>query len=95
MRMSKKHNKSNGRRYDLEYARYQGRPSQIRRRSLRNKARRKMVKRFGRAKVRGKDVDHKKFSRGNSYSNLRIVSKSRNRGFRRSKTGKNLGLPRR
>lgn len=81
--------------YKKEYARYQGRPEQIKRRAKRNAARRLMVKRHGKAAVRGKDVNHKKpGSLSNKASDLSIESKARNRGFRRSKTGKNLGLRR-
>lgn len=79
--------------YQKEYKRYQGKPEQIRRRSLRNKARRKMVKRHGKAKLRGKDVHHKRgIGGGNNMSNLAAISKSKNRSFRRSSKGKNLGL---
>ncbi len=87
--MANKHPK---RRYDLEYARYHSKPAQIKRRSLRNQARRKMAKKVGASKLKGKDVNH--VSPGNlKKSRLTIESPSRNRGFRRSKTGKNLGLP--
>lgn len=78
--------------YAKEYRTYHSKPAQIKRRSLRNQARRKMAKKVGKAKLRGKDVNHT--SPGNlKTSRLTIESPSRNRGFRRSKTGKNLGLP--
>jgi hypothetical protein len=39
-----------------------------------------MIKKHGKAKLRGKDVDHKDSNpRNNGYSNLRIMSKSKNR----------------
>lgn len=68
--------------YKAEYRNYQGRPEQIRNRSQRNKARRLMIKRRGKAAVRGKDVDHKRHiahGGSNAMSNLRIRSKSANR----------------
>ena len=66
--------------YAKEYREYQGTPEQIRRRARRNRARRLMIKKFGKARLRGKDVDHKDSNpMNNSYSNLRIMSKSKNR----------------
>jgi len=80
------------RNYAREYRTYQGKPAQIKRRALRNKARRQAVKKYGKAKLRGKDVNH--LSPGNlAKSKTNIVSASRNRGFRRNSKGKNLGLP--
>lgn len=73
------------RNYRLEYDRYQGKPSQIRRRSQRNKARRKLAKAGKVHKGDGKDVNHKK-GLSNSRSNLNVQSKSKNRSFPR--TGK-------
>lgn len=68
------------RNYAKEYREYQGTPEQIRRRARRNRARRLMIKKFGKARLRGKDVDHKDSNpMNNSYSNLRIMSKSKNR----------------
>lgn len=66
--------------YDKEYREYQGTPEQIRRRARRNRARRLMIKKFGKARLRGKDVDHKdRNPHNNSYKNLRIMSPSKNR----------------
>ncbi len=79
------------RNYAREYARFQGKPEQIRRRSMRNKARRAAIKRYGKSALRGKDVNHT--NPRTLKGRTTIESKSRNRGFRRSKTGKNLGLP--
>lgn len=81
------------RNYKREYARYHSKPAQKKRRAKRNAARRKMRKRVGAAKLRGKDVHHRR-GMSNKSSNLGIVSRRRNRGFRRSKTGRNLGLRR-
>ncbi len=77
------------RNYKREYARYQGKPSQIKRRAKRNAARRIMAKAGRVRKGDGKDVDHKKgIGRGNGKKNLRVISKSKNRGFKRTKKGK-------
>ena len=53
-------------------------------------ARRNVIKKFGKAAVAGKDVDHKRaLSRGgsNHASNLRIISAAANRSFARNKDG--------
>jgi hypothetical protein len=72
---------------------YQGSTKQKKRRAKRNAARRKLMRAGRVSKGDGKDVDHRGgISKGNSAKNLRVVSKSKNRGFKRSKTGKNLGL---
>jgi len=90
----RKSNKSTGRNYKRDTA-YENRPAQVKRRMARNRARAKLM-RMGRVrKGDKKDVDHKKgVGAGNKMSNLRVVSRSRNRGFRRSAKGKNLGLKR-
>jgi hypothetical protein len=82
------------RNYAYEYKRYHSKPKQKKRRAARNAARRKMM-RLGRVrKGDGKDVNHKRpSSMSNRVSDLSVVSKSKNRGFRRSSKGKNLGLP--
>lgn len=81
------------RNYKKEYARYHSKPKQKARRAARNRARRVMAKKVGKAALRGKDVDHKSGNAmNNSSKNLRVVSKSRNRGFKRNSKGKNLGL---
>lgn len=66
------------------YAEYQGTPEQIKNRSERNKARRLMEKKVGKAALKGKDVDHKKMIKdggGNSPGNLRVRSVHANRGW--------------
>ena len=72
--------------YAREYATFQGKPEQIRRRALRNAARRKMVKAGVAKKGDGKDVDHIKKSRrgalNNARSNLRMLPKSVNRSIK-------------
>lgn len=65
------------------YKDYQGTPAQIKKRSERNKARRMMEKKLGKAAIAGKDIDHiKHLSKGgsNKPSNLRVRSVHANRG---------------
>lgn len=72
--------------YKKEYANYHSKPEQIHNRSLRNQARAEMEKKGLVRKGDGKDVDHKKpLDRGgsNDDSNLRVLSKAKNRGYRR------------
>ena len=72
--------------YDQEYKTSQSSPSEIKRRSSRNSARLLMKKK---GKVRlgdGLDVDHKDTNPNNNNSkNLRVLSKSKNRSFKRNK----------
>ena len=71
-----------------EYENYQGSPEQIKKRSMRNKARREMEKKGLVRKGDGKDVDHKQplvKGGGNGNGNLRVVSASANRSFPRTK----------
>lgn len=92
--MRKPFNKSTGRDYKDEYARYQGTSEQKKKRALRNNARRGMI-RDGRAKKGdGMEVDHKTPLRNggsNSKANLRVIPKSRNRAFARTSTNKPKG----
>ena len=68
------------RNYKKEYLKYHGKPSQIKRRSSRNKARRLMIKKHGKKAVKGKDIDHRdRNPNNNALSNLRIRKKSANR----------------
>ncbi len=74
--------------YKKEYRNYQGKPSQIKNRAKRNKARRELEKEGRVHKGDGKDVDHvKPLAKGgsNAKSNLRVKSKSANRSFKRNK----------
>lgn len=76
------------RNFAVEYKNYQGKPSQIAARSERNKARRIMVKKLGKAAVKGRDVDHKKgTAAGNGPKNLRLLTPHNNRSFSRNKDG--------
>jgi len=66
--------------YRKEYDTYHGTPDQLANRTSRNKARRKLAKVVGAAKLRGKDVDHKNGNpKDNSKGNLQAMSKSKNR----------------
>ena len=67
--------------YKKEYENYHKKPEQRRRNDARKAARRLMVKKHGKAKLAGKDIDHKdRNPRNNSTRNLRIQSKKVNRG---------------
>lgn len=69
-----------GRKYSAYDREYQARSEQKKKRAARNAARRLMIKKHGKAALKGKDVDHKRgVSAGNSPSNLRIISRSKNR----------------
>jgi hypothetical protein len=64
---------------------YNARPEMVRRRGENNKARAQLMKEGKVRKGDGKDVDHKKPLRSggtNARSNLRVMDKSRNRGWR-------------
>lgn len=66
------------RNYKKEYREFHGKPSQIKNRSTRNKARRKMKLKKGDKR----EVDHKrplKKGGGNGKKNLRVVSRKTNR----------------
>jgi hypothetical protein len=70
-------------------AKYNSKPEQVKRRTQRNAARRKMIK-AGRAhKGDGKDVAHLDNNTAhNSSSNLRMQSKAKNRSFPRDKNAR-------
>jgi hypothetical protein len=85
-------NKSTGRNYAKEYAKYQGKKEQINKRSSRNTARAKLVKEGVVSKGDGKDVDHKNNNaKQNIRSNLRAKSKFKNRSFKRNAKGGHAG----
>lgn len=76
------------RNYRKEYEDYQGTPEQIKRRALRNAARREMVEAGKAHKGDGKDVGHiKGIDGGNNRSNLEMQSQKKNRGWRRGQHG--------
>jgi hypothetical protein len=67
------------------YAKYEQKPEIIKKRAARNKARAMLMKEGLVHKGDGKDVDHKQMLDGNgtnSKSNLRVVDKETNRGWR-------------
>jgi hypothetical protein len=75
--------------YKKEYANYQGKPEQIENRTKRNAARAELEKKGLVRKGDGKDVDHRTpiaKGGGNGSGNLRVVPKSQNRSFARTKT---------
>ncbi|MFU2079344.1 HNH endonuclease signature motif containing protein [Avibacterium endocarditidis] len=74
--------KTRHRDYEKEYRTYHGTPEQIKKRVMRNKARRMMANELGTSAIAGKEVDHKKpLSRGgsNARSNLQLMTKKANR----------------
>ena len=73
------------RNYRKEYDNYHGKPVQIKRRDSRNAAR-NLLKKKG-IGVTGKDVAHKNGNpKDNKLSNLKVVSKTKNRSYKRTKT---------
>lgn len=71
---------------------FNARPAEIKKRAARNKARAQLMKEGLVKKGDGKDVDHKvPLDRGgsNDRSNLRVTSQTKNRGWRRGKSGYN------
>jgi hypothetical protein len=79
------------RNYKREYETYQGTPEQIKKRTLRNAARRKMVKAGKVHKGDGKDVAHVVAldKGGSNRTGLRVESAAANRSFKRD-SKKNL-----
>lgn len=90
--MKRVNNKSTGRDYSYD-KKYQSSPSQIEKRSQRNKARRevfnslkeKIGESAAKKKMKGMDVDHKTPIRSggtNKKSNLRLLTPHKNRGLK-------------
>ena len=74
------------RNYKKEYREYHGTPEQKKNRAQRNAARRELMQEGVVRKGDGKDVDHRKpidSGGSNTRSNLRVLSKAKNRGYRR------------
>lgn len=68
------------RNYAREYKLFHSKPEQRKKRSNRVLARRKMVKKYGKNKLKGKDIDHKDGNAlNNGDSNLRVRSINNNR----------------
>ena len=76
--------------YKKEYANYQGKPAQVKKRTSRNAARATLAKGGAVKKGDGKDVHHKDGNPSNNKrSNLTATTKAKNRSFpRNSKAGK-------
>jgi len=71
------------RNYKREYALYHGKLKQKRRRAQRNKSRRMMVRQGLVSKGDGMDIDHiDKNPHNQARSNLRVISKSKNRSIK-------------
>ena len=85
----KPYNKSTGRDYKSDYAKFQNSPSQKKDRASRNRARAEAEKDGKVHKGDGKDIDHADSNpRNNSKGNLKVMSKSKNRG--KTKNGKRI-----
>ena len=72
---------------------YNARPDQVKKRMERNQARAELMKAGKVSKGDGKDVDHKKMldaGGSNDKGNLRVVSQTENRGWRKDH-GKQYG----
>jgi hypothetical protein len=68
------------RNYRKEYDEYHGTPEQIQNRASRNAARAGVVKKNGKAKMKGKEVDHKDGNpKNNNKKNLQVMSRRANR----------------
>jgi len=76
--------------YKKEYANYQGKPAQVKKRASRNSARAKLSAGGAVRKGDGKDVHHKDGNpKNNNRSNLAVTTKAKNRSFpRNSRAGK-------
>ena len=76
--------------YKKEYANYQGKPAQVKKRASRNTARATLTKGGAVKKGDGKDVHHKDGNpKNNKRSNLAVTTKAKNRSFpRNSRAGK-------
>jgi len=76
--------KANAKPRSVKQRKYNSKPVQKKRRAQRNAARRKLTKTGRVRKGDGKDVDHKNRNTADNRSkNLRVVSKSKNRSFKR------------
>ena len=67
--------------YGKEYREYHAKPEQKKRRAARNQARAEAEKKYGKAALRGKEVDHIGSHRTGSLRNVptRVISKAANR----------------
>jgi hypothetical protein len=82
-KQKRKYNKSTGRNYKQDYKQFQSKPEQIKDRASRNAARAEEEENGNVSKGDGKDVHHVDGNpQNNSNKNIRIVSRSKNRGDR-------------
>ena len=73
--------------YKKEYANYQGKPAQVKKRASRNAARSALAKGGAVKKGDGQDVHHKDGNpKNNKKSNLAVTTKAKNRSFPRTAT---------
>ena len=75
--------------YKHEYNSYHAKPEQVKKRAMRNQARRELAEEGRVHKGDGKDVDHKRPLRSggtNAKSNLRVENVAKNRGWRKGKS---------
>jgi len=69
--------------YSAHDREYQSRPEQVKKRVTRNAARRLAIKKHGKKAMKGKDVHHVKGTKaGNSRSNLKVISRTKNRSMK-------------
>jgi len=83
-------NPASERNYRREYDNWKKNPQNMKDHSARVKARREMVKRYGKAALDGKDIDHVVPLRNkgsNNPSNWRISTEKANRDWRKGKKG--------
>lgn len=81
--MAKKYNKSTGRDYKSDYRKFQSSDKAKKDRAARNRNRNKLEEEGKVRKGDGKDIDHKDGNpRNNKKSNLRVISRSKNRAKR-------------
>ena len=79
------------RNYKKEYANYQSRPAQMKRRASRNAARNKLKK--AGVSVAGKDVAHRNGNpRDNRRSNLTVKPAAKNRSYARTRNARKRNL---
>jgi hypothetical protein len=76
--------------YDKEYREYHAKPEQKKRRAQRNAARAKAVKKYGKKKLRGKEVHHVNAPRKGSLAKVktRVVSRKTNRKIQPKRGGR-------
>lgn len=72
--------------YKKEYRKYHGTEEYKKKRAKRTTARRRMIRKHGKKKLQGKDIDHKNGNAmDNSPSNLRVMDRGTNRSRNNNK----------